>query len=69
MSYEMCLNKYEKIQQILVWTKKKKKTNNTISSYTMNEQKPIRSNYETKQHNQINNELKQENLTKLELKG
>ncbi len=38
--------------------KQKQKTNNTISSYTMNEQKPIHSNYETKQHNQINNELK-----------
>jgi hypothetical protein len=35
----------------------------------VNEQKPVRSNYETKQHNQINNELKQENLSKLELKG
>jgi hypothetical protein len=72
MSYEVCLNKYEKIQQILVWTKKtkqKQKINNTIGSYTMNEQKPIRSNYETKKHNQINNELKQENLTKLEFKG
>jgi hypothetical protein len=35
----------------------------------MNKQKPIHSYYETKQHNKINNELKQENLTKLELKG
>ncbi len=49
--------------------KQKQKTNNTIVSYTMNEQKSICSDYELKQHNQINNELKQENLTELELKG